>query len=140
MNSQEDSSKTHFVPTGRDRSEPLEKKVIRVRRASRVPQALDAMVDAVLILNEQRQVVTARCSAAPPGNVAASVHNAVVMPKGIQMQVFQRSFSTRAASGRGIGTHSMKLFGECYLGGKVEFTSRKPEGITFTLTLPGVMA
>ena len=61
-----------------------------------------------------------------------------VMPEDTQMQVFQRSFSTKAASGRGIGTHSMKLFGERYLGGKVAFTSRESEGTTFTLTLPKV--
>jgi signal transduction histidine kinase len=30
----------------------------------------------------------------------------------------------------------MKLFGERYLGGRVDFISREPEGTTFTLTLP----
>lgn len=84
--------------------------------------------------------VTVRCCEEPSGDVVFSVHNVGVMPEAIQMQVFQRSFSTKAASGRGIGTHSMKLFGERYLGGKVEFTSREPEGTTFTLTLPRVMA
>ena len=38
-----------------------------------------------------------------------SVHNAAVMPPEVQMQVFQRSFSTKSEAGRGIGTHSMKL-------------------------------
>ena len=36
-------------------------------------------------------------------------------------QVFLRSFSTKAATGRGIGTHSMKLIGERYLlGDKID--------------------
>jgi signal transduction histidine kinase len=72
--------------------------------------------------------------------VAFSVHNAQVMAAQVQMQVFQRSFSTKATSGRGIGTHSMKLLGERYLGGHVTFTSREPEGTEFTLTLPKIPA
>jgi signal transduction histidine kinase len=60
------------------------------------------------------------------------------MPEEIQLQVFQRSFSTKASSGRGIGTYSMKLLGEHYLGGKVAFTSREPEGTEFTVTLPRI--
>ena len=69
-----------------------------------------------------------------------SVHNDAVMPPEVQMQVFQRSFSTKARLGRGIGTHSMRLFGERYLGGKVDFISREFAGTTFTLTLPKVHA
>jgi len=70
------------------------------------------------------------------GEVTFAVHNAEVMPEEVQLQVFQRSFSTKSPKDRGIGTYSMKLFGERYLGGKVAFTSREPEGTTFTLTLP----
>jgi signal transduction histidine kinase len=60
------------------------------------------------------------------------------MAEEVQLQIFQRSFSTKASSGRGIGTHSMKLLGERYLGGRVEFTSRDGEGTTFRITLPKV--
>jgi hypothetical protein len=80
-------------------------------------------------------VVTVRCRNRG-GRVAFEVHNEAVMPKNVQMQVFQRSFSTKAATGRGIGTHSMKLLGERYLHGTVGFTSRAPEGTTFWLDLP----
>lgn len=79
--------------------------------------------------------VTVRCRK-QAGQVAFSVHNPGVMPPEVQMQVFQRSFSTKGEPGRGIGTHSMKLLGERYLRGQVSFTSRDPEGTTFTLTLP----
>ncbi len=68
------------------------------------------------------------------------VHNAEVMPEEVQLQVFQRSFSTKGEEGRGLGTYSMKLLGERYLGGKVDFTSHSPEGTTFTLTLPKMSA
>jgi sensor histidine kinase regulating citrate/malate metabolism len=68
--------------------------------------------------------------------VVCRVHNPGVIPPDIQMQVFQRSFSTKAAQGRGIGTHSMKLLGERYLYGKVSFASRDPDGTTFWIRLP----
>ena len=64
-----------------------------------------------------------------------TVHNPEVMPKEVQLQVFQRSFSTKGEAGRGIGTYSMKLFGERYLGGKVAFVSSSSEGTTFRLAL-----
>ena len=55
------------------------------------------------------------------------------------MQIFQRSFSTKGQPGRGIGTYSIKLFGETYLGGR-GFVSpaEAPEGTTFSIVLPKV--
>jgi sensor histidine kinase regulating citrate/malate metabolism len=64
------------------------------------------------------------------------VNNTEVMRKEVQLQVFQRSFSTKGQSGRAIGTYSMKLLGEWYLGGRVDFGSRTPEKTTFQLVLP----
>ncbi|NOQ22671.1 MAG: GHKL domain-containing protein [Candidatus Aegiribacteria sp.] len=64
-----------------------------------------------------------------------SVHNSDYMHDSIQFQVFQRSFSTKGKD-RGIGTYSMKLFGEKYLNGKVWFSSTEDEGTTFYLSLP----
>ena len=43
--------------------------------------------------------------------VVFAVHNTEVMPEEVQLQVFQRSFSTKGQPGRGIGTYSMKLLG-----------------------------
>jgi signal transduction histidine kinase len=68
--------------------------------------------------------------------IMVSVHNPGVMPEEVRQQVFQRSFSTKGGFGRGIGTYSIKLFADHYLGGRVEFISREPEGTTFTVTLP----
>ena len=79
--------------------------------------------------------VTIGCEQRPEG-VAFSIHNAEVMPHEVQLQVFQRSFSTKDEPGRGIGTYSMKLLGERYLQGKVDFVSQVPDGTTFSLTVP----
>ena len=53
--------------------------------------------------------------------VCIKVTNRGEIPKDVQLRMFKRSFSTKGASGRGIGTYSMKLFGERYLGGRVGF-------------------
>ncbi len=74
--------------------------------------------------------------AATDDSVTFMVHNPESMTPEVQLQVFQRSFSTKGESGRGIGAYSMKLFGERYLAGKVGFTSSPTEGTTFHLTLP----
>ena len=71
-----------------------------------------------------------------PSKDGICVNNSAVVPQDVQLQVFQRSFSTKGAAGRGIGTYSMKLFGERYLGGEVGFVSRELEGTTFRLRLP----
>jgi signal transduction histidine kinase len=81
------------------------------------------------------QAVTMECFSQGE-QVVFGVHNPGVMSEEVQLQMFQRSFSTKGQTGRGIGTYSMKLLGERYLGGKVEFVSRLPEGTTFTLSLP----
>ncbi len=72
---------------------------------------------------------------AEPEGVRLWVRNPTVMPRETQLQVFQRSFSTKG-TGRGIGTYSMKLLGEEYLGGRVGFTSESGEGTIFFLILP----
>jgi signal transduction histidine kinase len=62
-------------------------------------------------------------------------HNSGVMSSQVRFQVFQRSFSTKGA-GRGIGTYSVRLLTERYLGGTVVFESLEPDGTTFRITLP----
>ena len=70
------------------------------------------------------------------GAVRLLVSNAGAMAPDVQARVFQRSFSTKAERGRGLGTYSMKLLGERYLGGEVSFTSGDAEGTVFSLRLP----
>lgn len=63
------------------------------------------------------------------------VHNPNHIPKDIQLQIFQRSFSTKGAD-RGLGTYSIKLLSERYLRGLVSFTSVEEEGTTFMARFP----
>lgn len=64
------------------------------------------------------------------------VWNKKEIPEKTALRIFQKNFSTKKGEGRGLGTYSMKLLGEDILGGKVNFTSTKEEGTTFTLKLP----
>jgi len=64
------------------------------------------------------------------------VWNNSSIPEDIALRIFQRNFSTKDGAGRGIGTYSMKLFGENILGGKVSFTSSIKEGTTFRISFP----
>jgi len=57
------------------------------------------------------------------------------MPRNVQLQVFNRSFSTKG-QGRGIGTYSIRLLVTRYLRGTVDFTSSKEQGTTFRARLP----
>ena len=63
------------------------------------------------------------------------VWNAREIPQKIAIRIFQRNFSTKEQAGRGIGTFSMKLFGEQILGGKVSFKT-SGEGTVFKFSLP----
>jgi signal transduction histidine kinase len=62
------------------------------------------------------------------------VHNPTFMPRDVQLQVFNRSFSTKG-TGRGIGTYSMRLLASKYLGGSVDFTTSSEDGTTFRVRL-----
>jgi signal transduction histidine kinase len=63
------------------------------------------------------------------------VHNPAVMAETVQLQVFQRSFSTKGV-GRGLGTYSMKLLSERYLRGTVTFESMDGRGTSFIARYP----
>lgn len=69
-------------------------------------------------------------------NLTFQVWNPATIPEKIRPRIFQRHFSTKTGQGRGLGTYSMKLFGETFLGGKVDFTSTASQGTTFHLTIP----
>lgn len=64
-----------------------------------------------------------------------SVHNDGVLDEAVRIQLFQRSFSTKGF-GRGLGTYSMKLLGEQYLGGKLSVESNPAQGTWFHFSLP----
>lgn len=68
--------------------------------------------------------------------VCYCVWNQAAIQEDIGRRIFQRNFSTKDGTGRGVGTYSMKLFAEKFIGGKVRFTSSKEQGTIFTLFLP----
>jgi signal transduction histidine kinase len=86
-------------------------------------------------------MVSARALREPFGRHGAEgvrfeVRNEGAMPAEVQHRVFVRSFSTKAGRGRGLGTYSMKLLGERFLGGQVAFRSTPEAGTTFWIDLP----
>lgn len=97
-------------------------------------RVLENMTKNALEACPEGQTVTLGCETVDDG-VVFSVHNPAVMPQQVQMQVFQRSFSTKGA-GRGLGTYSMRLLSERYLQGRVFFTSSAEQGTTFYARYP----
>ena len=98
-------------------------------------RSLGNLVKNALEASKPGQTVTV--SVRNDGTPMLTVQNESVMPPDVQAQIFQRSFSTKGESGRGIGTYSVKLLTENYLRGAVEFRSTVEDGTTFTLRLPG---
>ncbi len=83
------------------------------------------------------QCVTLSCRE-EDGQVRFKVHNPGVIPEEAQLQIFQRSFSTKG-TGRGVGTYSIRLLSEEYLKGEVGFTSMENEGTTFYGVYPATL-
>lgn len=75
------------------------------------------------------------CDARRDGGAEIWVRNPSVMPREVQLQLFQRSFSTKG-EGRGLGTYSVRLLTENYLGGTVAFRSENGFGTEFRVRLP----
>jgi len=63
------------------------------------------------------------------------VQNSTCIPEDVQLQIFQRSFSTKGPN-RGQGTYSIRLLTERYLHGRVSFESNESFGTIFQVFLP----
>lgn len=113
------------------------------------PAGLELRTDPSLLLRVLVNMVRNAFEATPPGGTVRlradeasasharfTVHNAGAIAPDVQCRVFQRSFSTKGERGRGLGTYSMKLLGEKYLGGVVSFESTPQAGTTFSIVLP----
>lgn len=70
------------------------------------------------------------------GQVVFNTWNQEVITEKVAKRVFQKNFSTKEEPGRGLGTFSMKFFGEEILGGKVDFISSSDTGTLFRFLLP----
>lgn len=97
---------------------------------------LGNMVKNALESSDQEEIVTLGCSFDKENKLITFwVHNNNYMDEGVQKLVFNRAFSTKGA-GRGLGTYSMKLFGELFLKGTVNFFTDTEKGTTFYIKLP----
>lgn len=124
-------------PVAHDRILRLDEKTTDVSMVSDkvlLMRVLGNMVKNALEACRPRQTVTLGCSASENA-VEFWVHNPGVMKREVQLQVFQRSFSTKGR-GRGLGTYSIKLLTERYLKGQVSFTSDDESGTTFIIHCP----
>ena len=72
---------------------------------------------------------------AEAGRARFRVSNPGVIPRDVQLQLFQRSFSTKGRD-RGIGTYSVRVLTEQYLEGTVSFVSNESVQTIFTVDLP----
>lgn len=68
-------------------------------------------------------------------NAVFEVYNKGYIQQEVQLQIFNRAFSTKGC-GRGLGTYSAKLLAERYLQGKVYFISSVDHGTSFFVELP----
>ncbi len=125
----------HEVAIGKNlvRSPRAVRKVLNTG-STLLQRTLVNMVKNALEASSENQTVTLGCDEIEK-NLRFWVHNEDYIDPEVQLQIFKRSFSTRG-EGRGIGTYSMKLLGEKYLGGKVGFDSSEAQGTTFWLELP----
>lgn len=79
---------------------------------------------------------TVRVYVEPTGSsLSFCVWNKRSIPEDIARRIFQRNFTTKEGLGHGLGTFSMKFFGEQVLGGSVGFKSSDEHGTVFKLTL-----
>ncbi|MDZ7838806.1 MAG: sensor histidine kinase [Actinomycetota bacterium] len=85
-------------------------------------RVLENMVLNALEASKSRETVTVSCKI-KKGFAEFSVHNHGYIPKEHQLQLFQRSFTTKG-TGRGLGTYSMKLLSERYLQGSISLKAR----------------
>lgn len=86
------------------------------------------IINALDVYNPKAEITL--CCFTNNQSVQFSVHNNSFIEPEVQVKIFKRSFSTKGI-GRGLGTYSMKLFGEKYLKGKVWFESSKENGTYF---------
>lgn len=122
--------------------------VDKILQVLHVPEAEEVVTDALLLGRVISNMVINALEATSPrgivrlwferrgGRPCFFVHNAAVIPEETRGQVFQRSFTTKESTTRGLGTYSMKLLGENVLMGKVGFTTGPGQGTRFHICLP----
>lgn len=132
-------SAAHPVAHGRViRVAPGAEAVSIVTDRSLLMRVVGNMIKNALEAEPSGSVVQVGCDARTGGGAEIWVRNASVMPRPVQLQLFQRSFSTKG-EGRGLGTFSMRILSENYLGGTVVFKSEAGAGTEFRVILPAAV-
>ncbi len=106
--------------------------------------ATDLKIARRVVLNAVKNAVEAAGTGDPVSievrsdekQVVIAVWNPQSIPEPVRHQLFQRSFSTKGP-GRGLGTYSMRLLLEEYLGGQIEYHC-DAQGTTCLLNFPTV--
>jgi nitrogen fixation/metabolism regulation signal transduction histidine kinase len=128
--------KTDFLEAGKDRS------VVKDDNSVNIDFETDKILLQRVIINLLKNALEAteltKTVVIGIGNsedkITIWVKNEQVMSEDVQMQLFQRSFSTKG-NDRGIGTYSIRLLTENYLKGKVSFISNEIERTVFSIEL-----
>ncbi len=120
-----------------------ENKEVKVTRADKIKITSDKTILSRVIFNLFKNAI----EATRPGGIIElacigrnneiefTVKSENVIPRDIQPLIFNNSFSTKG-KGRGIGTYSIKLLTDKYLGGKVSFESNEQIGTVFHAVYP----
>jgi len=125
----------HYVATGREiQFAPDTMDVELVTDVNLLRRVVSNMLKNALEAIPVGEAVTLGCQMVGE-QVQFWVQNPGVIPREVQLQLFQRSFSTKGAR-RGLGTYSMKLLSERYLQGAVTFISTPETGTRFEATYP----
>jgi signal transduction histidine kinase len=114
--------------------DPRSQAVTLTSDATLLRRVIGNMLKNALEASEPGQNVMLRCEQ-QANEVVFEVRNSAFMSRNVQLQVFQRSFSTKGR-GRGLGSYSMKLLSERYLKGRISFTTSQEEGTCFTARYP----
>ncbi|MDQ7823629.1 MAG: ATP-binding protein [Candidatus Eremiobacteraeota bacterium] len=113
---------------------PDSQEVVHKTDRTLLRRVISNLVKNALEASKPGEKVTLR-SALQGNEVLYTVHNPAYMPREVQLQLFNRSFTTKGA-GRGLGTYSIKLLTEKYLKGSVTYTSLPESGTTFYTLFP----
>lgn len=125
---------SHASGKGKKLIKSMVEKISFVTDESLTGRVLTNMVKNALEASLPNQQVTIGC-AGEKDRIVFRVHNFSYIEEDVQLRIFSRSFSTKGKD-RGLGTYSMKLITEQYLGGKIYFRSSPEEGTTFYASFP----
>jgi sensor histidine kinase regulating citrate/malate metabolism len=101
--------------------------------AALLERVLGNMLENALEASPLGRTIALGCRAGD-NTVTFEVRNPGYMPRHVQLQIFQRGFSTHGA-GRGFGAYAMKLIAERYLRGSVSFDCSGGQ-TTFVAVIP----